>query len=431
MKDLYSFDYSVTKALETYEAVRKAYVALFDELGVPFLVASADPGNMGGNLSHEFHFISSKGEDTVIKCSQCHHAYNEELADGKSLALVDTGTTAPSASAVSTSLWMTISRDKTTLIRCWYPQYLMHEDWSEPEEREINSHAIKAITEAAGVEIDSGVKNPVDQWLSKLKTASDSESTKGNFKILDVYDHRVKTYDRPPFSGLPPDVETFKGLVQYSMLNRFPGSESGLDLIRVVEGDKCQKCLTGSLQPYPAVELGHTFHLGTRYSKVLDASVAVEPSLLDDSSEASTVLSKKTQIVPMQMGCHGIGVSRLIAAAADILSDQKGLNWPKVIAPYQVAVLSSSSLEADAEKIYDSLMADHGVQIDVILDDRPKQLGWKLKDADLIGYPVIVILGKAWSENMVEIQCRRLGDLRVQVPVEGLVDRVRSILDQL
>lgn len=437
MKDLYSFDYSITKALETYEAVKKAYVAFFEELKIPFLVASADSGNMGGNLSHEFHFISSKGEDTVIECSQCHNTYNEELSDGQSLVSGNTGskdTTVNTSPSVSTDLWVTISHDMTTLVRCWYPRYQVQGDSSEPIEREINSHAIRAITAAAGVEIDASVKNPVSEWLNKLKTTYESHGTDGNcLKILDLYDYRVKTYNHPPLSGLPSDIAAYDNLIQFSLLNRFPGSECGLDLIRVIDGDRCQRCLVGSLHPHTAVELGHTFHLGTRYSKVLRASVAVEPSLLTTPTNTCSSPSKlQPEIVAMQMGCHGIGISRLIAAAADVLSDERGLNWPKAIAPYQVAVLSSGNLEADAEQVYDLLTADCDSPTDVILDDRQKPLGWKLKDADLIGYPVIVVLGKAWrSDRMIEVQCRRLSDVRMQVPTHGLVDYVRNLLDQL
>jgi prolyl-tRNA synthetase len=444
MKDLYTFDYNTEEALKTYEEVRHAYMQLFNELKVPYLVATADSGNMGGNLSHEFHIISSKGEDTVISCSQCDHVHNEEIADGlshgsrseTSLGADANPTTSGLGSqetpAISTGLWMAISKDKKTLIRGWYPKYLMQSDSAEPIERQVNSHAVKAITKAAGVDLDSSVESSLEQWVDELKREPTSPSTsRRQSRILDLYDCQVRSYSRPPLSGLPQEIHNFKDDIEYSMLDRFPGTSNGLDLVRVVDGDKCPKCKPGTLRVHSAIELGHTFHLGTRYSEVLQASVAVERSMLDSSTD-STTSHGENQIVPMQMGCHGIGVSRMVSAVADVLSDSKGLNWPKAIAPYEVVVVPAKGLEAEAEKVYDVLTSETGAPIDAVLDDRDKQIGWKLGDADLIGYPVIVVVGKGWKQRKeLEVQCRRLDGLREQVPIDRLSDFVRSLLDRL
>ena len=155
MKDLYTFDYNAEEALETYKAVKMAYTQLFDELKIPYLVAAADSGNMGGSLSHEFHFPSSKGEDAVISCSNCEHVYNEELANGKAHDAVSpsaqinysSGFATEEKSAevtrtVSTDAWLAISKDKLTLLRGWYPKFTMQDGYMEPVEREVNSHAV-------------------------------------------------------------------------------------------------------------------------------------------------------------------------------------------------------------------------------------------------------------------------------------------------
>lgn len=129
------------------------------------------------------------------------------------------------------------------------------------------------------------------------------------------------------------------------------------------------------------------------------------------------------------MGCHGIGVSRLIAAIASLLADAKGLQWPRVVAPFEVAVLlgPGASSEGDAERVYDEV----ATEADAVLDDRGKGLGWKLKDADLIGYPVVVVLGRGWKEKgVVEVQCRRLG-VRREVEVSELRAEVGGLLAQL
>jgi prolyl-tRNA synthetase len=136
----------------------------------------------------------------------------------------------------------------------------------------------------------------------------------------------------------------------------------------------------------------------------------------------------------MQMGCHGIGVSRIIGAVADTLADDKGLNWPRVIAPYEVVILASNAgLEQVAIEAYDTLSGPSGSSPlrDVVLDDRPQSFAWKMHDADLVGYPIIVVVGRTWkAKGMCEVQCRRL-EIREEVPLKGLPDFVDMLLDQL
>ncbi|KAF4160266.1 hypothetical protein CNMCM6936_004007 [Aspergillus lentulus] len=440
MKDLYTFDYSVEEALKTYNLVKAAYKNLFDELKIPYLVAAADSGNMGGSLSHEFHFPSSKGEDTVISCSNCDHVYNDELADGKAhnieeaqntgagqVSGFDTGTTSTGDNpTVSVDLWMAISRDRKTLLRGWYPKFSLREANQEPVEREVNSHAVKSIATAAGVDIDLSVENPLEQWVSQVMSNKESGiSSSERPHVLDLYDAQVRVYKRPPLSDLLEKVNRTADEIDYSMLDRFPGTNQALNLVKVQDGDKCTKCAKGSLKTHTAVELGHTFHLGTRYSEVLQASVMIDRSLSGGSQS-------KDQQVPMQMGCHGIGVSRMISAVADSLADSKGLNWPRAMAPYEVVVVPGKGLETEAEKVYDSLVSNHTSSIDAILDDRDKPMGWKLGDADLIGYPVIVVVGKGWKKAQnLEVQCRRLDNLREDVPLDQLPSLVQSLLERL
>ncbi|EED24118.1 prolyl-tRNA synthetase [Talaromyces stipitatus ATCC 10500] len=443
MKDLYTFDYNAEQALATYEATREAYKRIFDTLKVPYLVAAADSGNMGGNLSHEFHFISDKGEDTLISCSHCDYVYNEEVSDGRALGTViekpltppvpsESGVGTDNPLAISVALWTAISKDKKTLVRAWYPRYSTPDLGSEPREREVNSHAIKAIAKSTGIDLDTGVESPVALWYIDLKKTTASgfqmESTSA-YKILDIYDSQVAPYSRPPLSGLPENFDKVKYPVEFALLNRFPGTKDGLSLTRVLDGDKCHKCSEGSLHMHNAVELGHTFYLGTRYSEVLKAKVFVDNSVIK-SNESSTN-SNKSQNVPMEMGCHGIGVSRMISAVADARSDIRGLNWPRAIAPFEIIVVPARNLEPEAENIYD-LLRQHTDTSDIILDDRTKQVGWKLKDADLIGYPIVIVLGKAWkSEHKVEVHCRQLDGLREDVPLGNLVEYVRSLLARL
>ncbi|KAJ5689882.1 hypothetical protein N7462_004274 [Penicillium macrosclerotiorum] len=438
MKDLYTFDYSVNEALKTYSAVKHAYTQLFDELKIPYLVAAADSGNMGGTLSHEFHFISNKGEDRVVSCSNCDHVYNEELADGKTHSFAETSDQGSvpgfqtddahvgGGSTVSNGMWMAISHDGSTLLRGWYPKFSMQNGSSEPAERHINSHAVKAVATAAGVDLDLSVENPLEKWASHVKARDSSEKP----RVLDLYDSEVRVYQRPPLSDLLQEVGCTAADIEYSMLDRFPGTSNKLSLVRVHDGDHCSHCAKGLLTSHLAVELGHTFHLGTRYSEPLNAMVSVNSAVLDGTAESGNK-SAKEQIVPMQMGCHGIGVSRMIAAVVNRLADSKGLNWPRAIAPFEVVIVPGKGLDSVAEQVYDGLTSGASGPIDTLLDDRDKGMGWKLGDADLIGYPVIVVVGNGWKKNQtLEVQCRRLG-VKEDVALGSLPAFIEGLLSQL
>lgn len=182
----------------------------------------------------------------------------------------------------------------------------------------------------------------------------------------------------------------------------------------VVAGDGCPRCETGTLDVSKAIELGHTFYLGTRYSEPLEALYSPKDS---------------TKRIPIQMGCYGIGVSRIFAAVAEHKADGKGLTWPRAVAPFEAVVIPTSGVDEAALNFYDGLAGSgvHGAQFDIALDDRNKPFGWKMQDADVIGYPVTIILGKAWRENRTcEIQCRSLS-LKENVAA----DDVPAFLEQL
>ncbi|KAF1930865.1 prolyl-tRNA synthetase [Didymella exigua CBS 183.55] len=392
MKDLYTFDSTVEAGLETYKSVRQAYKNLFEQLKLPYLVADADSGNMGGKLSHEYHFVSPKGEDNVWSCNTCPYVANEELVEknsgpyevGKLVShpelnpLVFTG--------------ISVNRESKIQIRLPRPSNVAPDyqpPWSEIS-KYLNFHALKNMVQMLpdpNLDLDTGIETSA---LEKLLT-----ETKYTNIILD---RSVPT---------PMDCE-------------HPSMPGSLDLTAVKEGDSCPRCETGELRVQKAIEVGHTFHLGTRYSEPLNAFVSVPSE------------SKDTKWVPMQMGCHGIGVSRLIAAIASVLSTPSGLNWPRVVAPFEVAILPGPQAEAaEAVEVYDAI-TEKGSEVDAVLDDRPiKSLGWKLKDADLIGYPVVVVLGRGWKERReVEVQCRRLG-VKTDVKLDELKGEVEGLLEQL
>ncbi|EEH46820.2 proline-tRNA ligase [Paracoccidioides brasiliensis Pb18] len=448
MKDLYTFDYSAEKAIETYNAVKEAYIRLFDELKLPYIVAAADSGNMGGSLSHEFHLPNSKGEDTIVSCSSCGHVYNEELSDGKAYkdpveqstySILDTesaGLGKQQAPTISTDMWMSISKDRKTLVRVFYSKYLVQEGHSDPVERKINSHAVRAIAREAGVDLDAGVSSPLMKWQARASQDPQVSAAQSSYPaILDIYDHRVRPCDRPPLPAGQSKEALEQLNVQFSSIHQYPGTNVKLDCVSAAAGDRCSKCGENSVETHTAIELAHTFHLGTRYSDVLNASVAIPSSILRGSlttERTALAQSSSTVSVPLEMGCHGIGVSRMIAAVADTLADPKGLNWPRVISPFDVIIISDRELEKEAEQVYDTLMESRKADVDAIIDDREKSLTWKLRDADLIGYPVIIVIGKLWKrDSKLEIQCRRLENFRETVSLQDLRFYTKSLLDRL
>lgn len=416
MKDLYTFDYNISQALATYDEVRRVYAELFDELKIPYLVARADSGDMGGNLSHEFHFSTTQGEDYIISClNGCGYVTNEELA-------VTPIEKDELHSGTGINVSRRISRDRQTLVNIWH---------TSSAGRTINMHAVQAIIS----DIDLSVDTPSSLWLS---TSGPSDSR----RLVNLVDGRLPSEVRAKIESNDPEIPYWPNGdqppgINIETISQNQSAQQPLNLLRVLDGDTCPEChFDGALKVQKAIELGHTFHLGTRYSDPLKATVTVPMELLEDgksnTDDLPTPLSASTQEVPMQMGCHGIGVSRIIGAVADTLADEKGLNWPRVIAPYEIIVVPNKGLDEDAEQVYDqiSFTANHARR-DIILDDRTESLPWKLADADLVGYPVIVVVGKSWkSDGACEVQCRRL-KVRKTVPLDKIPAFVDKLLAQL
>ncbi|KAI0387320.1 prolyl-tRNA synthetase [Hypomontagnella monticulosa] len=420
MKDLYTFDYSIESALVTYGEVRAAYSRLFDELKLPYLVAEASSGDIGGDLSHEYHLPTSIGEDNVISCNSCDYVANEELATtrlGPSEGL-------NSGDISSAKVWRGVSKDRSTLINVWYPVSFSDDD--------INTHAIKSILP----ELDSSIGDATPFWSSATAEQSSSSQPKQPLRMVNIIDYRLgERLASALASTAVPDILLPEGsTLDLSMINTdyITSSPNGdtLNVIRIHDGDNCPRCEAGKLKIQKAIELGHTFHLGTRYSDPLEAHVQVPSNLAEGNAEAQN--TGKMTTVSMQMGCHGIGVSRIIGAVADYLADEKGLNWPRAIAPFEVVIVPGKGSEKDGV-IVSEYLANSQVprQLDLLLDDRPESLPWKMRDADLIGYPVVVILGKGWSsDRLCEVQCRRLSSVS-HVPLEDLPIHINRLLSQL
>ena len=409
MKDLYTFDEDETKARQTYDQVRQAYNAFFAELGVPFVVAQADSGSMGGDLSHEYHLVSPNGEDSIVKCNECNVAINDELIVSEFDRTQSKQETYSSVSPKSpfenseASSWYGISKDRRTLVEAIYPTYTTLQSTSTEISRIRNQVHLPAIKAALpGYELDTGLEDPRKFWLGE-------------------FDHMHITLIDPRL----PAMNTGRGESHYATHDNRRARVDGKDILvtKPLTGDLCTNCRQGHVKVLTAIEVGHTFHLGNRYSKPLNAMIA-------------TVAKTGTQATPVEMGCHGIGVSRLVAAIASIMSDAKGLVWPAVISPFSVVVVPLPGLETVAEDVISKLqftayMKGSDDKLDVLLDDRGKRMGWQLHDADLIGYPIIIVVGRSYEkEGTVQVQCRRLG-YNQHVPIEAVPDLVSDQLQEL
>lgn len=465
MKDLYTFDVTTGHALQTYQTVQQVYNDFFDEFKIPYLTAEASSGEIGGNLSHEYHFPSKKGEDNLVCCSSCDYVVNEELAESRIARAhmhrksahedvfttqgttssdwkqwtVEPGPLGPGEDLIAKieSLagnnekeWLGISQDHNTLVHAFLPHEVEIQAVAGKQYRktEINPYAVKKIFP----DLDLGVEDPLGVFKAAQRLSNAEGKPRREPRILRVIDMRYMLQQPPP-SFPRPFLIPF-GSSDVPMQDRLSEPDRMVDLVRIDTGDPCPNCDEGTLKVESAIELGHTFYLGTRYSTPLEATIDADPSQREVSSTPGQSVALPDRI-PLQMGCHGIGVSRLIAAVADSLADARGLNWPRVMAPFETIVIPTKGSETEAADVYDLLATSNGHPsrgpIDTILDDRKRDFGWKMKDADMIGYPVIVILGRDWKrDKKCEVQCRRLS-IKEMVSAENLRAFVERLLQQL
>ncbi|TVY75569.1 Proline--tRNA ligase [Lachnellula suecica] len=457
MKDLYTFDYSSPLALETYNEIREAYARLFDELKIPYLVAEADSGDMGGNLSHEFHFPTAKGEDHIISCSSCEYVANEELADGPALgpeafnstdAYTDPLDEVPAITSeeqkilTGLSSFQGISKCRSMLFNVWYSPSSPSAS-NPPSEaahgRQVNVYALKAIFS----EIDNSIEDPLSFLGGPASSTMEGDALAPQpLSIVNIVDGSVPSSLRQKMRQADHIGDHLLSLIKrpfhVSTMIQDPETDMPFNFLRVQKGDRCPRCSVGHLDIQKAIELGHTFHLGSRYTKQLGGQVTIPKKVIQNQEADFECLSAEKgsdRQVIMQMGCHGIGVSRMIGAVADTLADKKGLIWPRVMAPFEVVIIAGKGLDNAALEIYDIISKGNKINdesnVDLVLDDRSKQFSWKMNDADLVGYPVIVVLGRRWqAEKMCEVQCRRL-NIKEDIPLDRLSRYITSLLVQL
>ena len=396
MKDAYSFDVDEKSAEESYMKMYYAYSRIFERLGLKFRPVEADSGPIGGNFSHEFMVLAETGEDRIVTCSECDYAANTEKAEIKK----------PESMEVLSGNFKELTKIKT------------------PDMRTIEEVTgfLKAKPKKL---IKTLVFNSSDGPLVAL-VRGDHEINEIKLKNMLACDELelaeediIEKFTNAPrgFAG-PVGMKDIKIIADYGLLGGINmitgGNEKDIHLVNVNferdftvsefadirladSGDPCPRC-GKLLSTTRGIEVGHIFKLGTKYSKAMNAAY------LDEDGKS----------IEMVMGCYGIGVGRTVAAAIEQSHDKDGIIFPAAIAPFTVIVVpvntSDESQMQIAEKIYQELI-EKGV--DVIIDDRDERAGIKFKDADMVGIPVRVTVGKfAVKENSVDIKIRKTGEVR-------------------
>lgn len=412
MKDAYSFDVDEAGALRSYDEMYAAYERIFRRCGLDFRAVEADTGAIGGSRSHEFQVLADSGEDAIVSCDTCSYAANVEQAE----LPLPTVPAVPAATgalpeAVHTPAQRTIEEVSAFLGRS--PERFIKTLIVDADgelyavllrgDHELNEIKLKKMLGVQGVALATD-----PQVVAATGAPVGFAGPVGPLAVKAVVADRA-------IQGLADGV-TGANRADYHLVNVQEGRDFQVsafhDLRLAKDGDPCPRC-SGHLRGFRGIEVGHVFYLGTKYSKAMHC----------------TYLAESGEEKPMVMGCYGIGVTRIMAAAIEQNHDKDGIAWPVAIAPFHVHLLplqmNVPEVVAAAESLYAQL-SDAGVS--VLLDDRDERAGSKFKDADLIGMPFrIAIGGRGLQEGIVELKTRRDGTV-VKVPLGEVVTHVRGLL---
>lgn len=405
MKDAYSFHRDWESLDATYRDFYRAYSKIIERIGLKYVVVEAATGAIGGSESHEFNVLASTGENTLLLCKKCGYAASQDRAEytpdyeefqepEKPLERVET----PNVRTIEeVSAFLSVPKDKIvkSLIfvgKSGAVMTLMRGDL------ELNPEKLKAYLKDQTLEL---ADPETVRKLFGVPVGFVGPVGAGNtVKIIgDLSVQRMKNY---VVGGMEIDTH----YVNANHGRDFEISEWA-DLKLVEAGDRCPKC-GEPMQSTKGIELGHIFKLGTKYSDSMEACFTEQDG------------SKK----PFIMGCYGWGISRTMGAAVEQLHDERGIIWPISIAPYQVIVtivnIGDKNQVKTGERIYAHLA---GAGLEVLLDDRSVSAGFKFNDADLIGIPIRVTIGKKISQGFVEVK-KRYEDWAETVSVESAVEAV-------
>jgi prolyl-tRNA synthetase len=419
MKDSYSFDLTDEGLVESYNKHRAAYIKTFDRLGMKYNIVSAVAGAMGGSSSEEFLAPCPTGEDTYVLCPSCGYAANVEAMTTK-VSEVDS-TSTPALQVFDSPNTPTID-SLVDLLNAQFGGGYTGASTLKNVMLMADETAISVLV-PGDREVDLKRMQANMSGVTELRVFEDADFekfpglVKGYIGPQDAKKNGIVVYADPRIAKGTSWVTGANAKDKHA-LNVVHGRDFEVDhwieAVVVREGDSCPKCDTAVVIDR-AIEIGHIFQLGRKYAQALNLTV------LDQNG--------KSQVVTM--GSYGIGVSRAVAAIAEQTHDEIGLSWPVDVAPAKVHVVvagKDDSLFEAGEKLAADL---EGRGISVMLDDRRgTSPGVKFKDAELIGIPMIVVVGKALENGSVEVRVRKSGD-KAEVPVASAVDEIAKTLATL
>lgn len=400
MKDAYSFDQTDEDANLSYRTMYQAYATIFTRLGLKFRSVEADAGSIGGSMSHEFMVLAETGEDTIISCSDCDYAANEERARGtepsrtnwpepdsiKEVFTPDQNTVEEVANfmdltpldIVKTILMDADGKPVAALVR---------------GDRELNEIKLKNYLNAS--ELNFASPSQVEEWTGAPVGFAGPVKLKVDMPIV----ADLELYAREGWVTGANKEDTH---LENVSLERDVKLEAYVDLRVLVPGDECPVC-NSPVTSAKGIEVGHVFKLGDKYSKAMGAN------FVDAEGNEN----------PLVMGCYGIGITRVVAACIEQNHDKSGIIFPPSIAPFTVLIISldpeDEEVGGKAEEIYE-LLSEKGIE--VLMDDRNERPGVKFNDADLIGIPMQIIVGRnAYKKGHMETKDRRTGE-KGELPLE-------------
>jgi prolyl-tRNA synthetase len=429
MKDAYSFDIDDDGLEASYQQYRRAYVRVFDRLGFDYVIVRAQSGAMGGSKSEEFLATASVGEDTYVRCTNCDYAANVEAVESRA-PLAVAYDDAPAAHAEQTPDTPTIDtlvdhlneklpRDdrpwhagdtlKNVVFSVRYP-----DGTSEalavglPGDREVDEKRLEAqLGEGAVFEPFGDADFAARPSLARGYLGPGALGEKKTAGVRYLLDPRIVEGTRWVTGADVPGSHVLD-----LVAGRDFSADGAIEVADVRDGDPCPSCADGVLQSARGIEMGHIFQLGRKYAEALGLQV----------------LDENGSLVTVTMGSYGIGPSRAVAAIAEGTLDDIGLCWPRNVAPADVHIVATGKDDAVFEA--GSALAEglQGRGLTVLYDDRPKvSPGVKFKDAELIGVPTIVTVGRGLADGVVEVKDRRTGE-RHDVPVADAPDHLAELV---
>jgi prolyl-tRNA synthetase len=429
MKDSYSFDVDDAGLDASYQRHREAYIKTFERLGLPVVIVSAMSGAMGGSASEEFLAPIEIGEDTYVSCPNCGYAANVEAftvpappaqsLDGLPPAVVhDT----PDTPTIQTLVDLMNARDDLRLAdREWAAGdtlknvvvMLRHPDGSReplaigvPGERDVDMKRLEAAVLPAEVEPFTEADFAANKALVKGYIGPEMLGEGSASGIRFLVDPRVVTGTAWVTGANSPGKHVFD-----LVAGRDFAPDGIIDVADVEPGDPCPNCGT-AVEIARGVEMGHIFQLGRKYAEALDL----------------TVLTADGKQAVVTMGSYGIGVTRAVAAIAETTCDELGLCWPRNVAPADVHVVIAGKPGGEQWPAAETLATElEAAGVRVLLDDRDSvSPGVKFKDAELIGVPTIVVVGRGVGDGFIEVKDRKTGD-REDVPVAEVVNHLLDL----